>query len=519
MIKLVPIDAVHASEYNPRRNDEKRLDLTQLSLSKLGFLIPIYADKSGEILSGHQRHLVASRMGFKHIPVQYIDEQEVTKRKAVNILFNRATNDLAKTDSCKSIKKKLYSMDISGISEALPPIEPDTRESFPCVYGIRSIDTLVLARKNHRGFDVHIAKISKALEKKISVPMPIVIDEDLNVINGIGRLQVAVEDHRKIVQCVIVKREQAKFAKAMLNLLSMDFDIGSDYADMLRYNSYMRERATRETDAQGRCALGDGFFKGLFPKNKGRDFFELSGKVLEQWVKKYGTHIVDFGAGKLNNTRTLRAAGLTVSAFEPYFVTKGDAIHKGKSLEIANRFLDEVESGMKYDTVFISSVYNSVPFIEDRKKIAVIAAALCCPGGQVVCWCQSQDAAQFHQNDVKILSSEKIMSFELDYEPNVILSELSRDPKVQKGHTRDELLSIFKPVFGRVKRAEKISRFWYLEADKPTVNPAMLAQALDFEFELPYPDGTTMGLSSRAREVFSKRLGIILPKNTKGGES
>ena len=38
MIKLVPIDAVKASEYNPRRNDEKRLALAELSLRKLGFL-------------------------------------------------------------------------------------------------------------------------------------------------------------------------------------------------------------------------------------------------------------------------------------------------------------------------------------------------------------------------------------------------------------------------------------------------------------------------------------------------
>ena len=37
MIKLVPIDAVKASEYNPRRNDEKRLALAELSLRKLGF--------------------------------------------------------------------------------------------------------------------------------------------------------------------------------------------------------------------------------------------------------------------------------------------------------------------------------------------------------------------------------------------------------------------------------------------------------------------------------------------------
>ena len=49
MIKLVPITDVKASEYNPRKNDEKRLALTEMSLRKLGFLLPIYADTSGEI--------------------------------------------------------------------------------------------------------------------------------------------------------------------------------------------------------------------------------------------------------------------------------------------------------------------------------------------------------------------------------------------------------------------------------------------------------------------------------------
>lgn len=37
MVKLVPIGDVRASEYNPRKNDEKRLALTEMSLRKLGF--------------------------------------------------------------------------------------------------------------------------------------------------------------------------------------------------------------------------------------------------------------------------------------------------------------------------------------------------------------------------------------------------------------------------------------------------------------------------------------------------
>lgn len=237
----------------------------------------------------------------------------------------------------------------------------------------------------------------------------------------------------------------------------------------------------------------------------------LGGAALETWKRHYGSSVVDFGAGKLSNTRTLRKAGINVSAFEPHFVTMGDKIHKEKSLEIASRFLDEVEAGTPYSSVFISSVFNSVPFMTDRKQIAVIAAALCYRDGMVVCWCQSDKAPQFVNTKKKFLTAEKTLTFDLDYEPNTILGDLGEHPKVQKGHTEAEMREIFTPCFGKITRLELISKFWYLEAENPKVDPAALAAALDFEFELPYPDGTKMGLSARAREAFEHRLGIKLP--------
>ena len=222
--------------------------------------------------------------------------------------------------------------------------------------------------------------------------------------------------------------------------------------------------------------------------------------------------MVDFGAGKLNNTRTLRKAGVQVSAFEPYFVTVGDKIHKPKSLELARRFLAEVQAGTPYSTVFISSVFNSVPFMADRRHIAVIAAALAAPSGRCVCWCQSNKSAQFKSTKRKQLTTEKSLTFDLDYEPNVILGDIAKQPKVQKGHTEAELREIFAPCFGQIKRLELIDLFWYLEVAEPVVLPEALAAALDFEFELPYPDGSRMGLSAQARAAFEQRLGITLPK-------
>ncbi len=515
MIELVPIGEIRASEYNPRKNDEKRLAFTEMSLRKLGFLLPIYADTSGEILSGHQRHFVAARMGFKKVPVQYVNNLNLNKRKTVNILFNRATNDLQKQDTCDKIKSRLYNMDIQSMCEALPDIEPGSEASFPCVYAVRRVDTVQLAKKNHRSFDSHIAALAKALEQSVGSAMPIVIGQEMNVINGIGRLQTAAEGNRKFVQCVQVTQAQEEFSSAMLNLLSMDFSMESSYADVLRYNSFMRERNTRETDTEGNCALGDGFFKGIFPKNNGRDFYKLEGEALAAWKNKYGERIVDFGAGKLNNTRTLRKAGVYVSAFEPYFVTTGDEIHKEKSLEITKRFLNEVESSVEYTSVFISSVFNSVPFMADRIKIAYIVAALCSPRGRVVCWCQSNEAQQFIRTKKHSVTNNASLTFDLNYEPNTILGDISKHPKVQKGHTLEEMQYIFQRSFKSIERLEMIGRFWYLEATKPQIDLERLGEALDFEFNLPYPDGTTMGLSERAREVFEKRLGVEIPRKEK----
>ena len=178
-----------------------------------------------------------------------------------------------------------------------------------------------------------------------------------------------------------------------------------------------------------------------------------------------------------------------------------------------------MEAGTLFSSVFISSVFNSVPFLEDRKQIAVIAAALCYPSGKVVCWCQSDKAPQFVNTKKKYLTAEKTLTFDLDYEPNTILGDLGAHPKVQKGHTEAEMREIFAPCFNQVIRLELISKFWYMEVGKPILDPAALAQALDFEFELPYPDGTTMGLSHRAREAFEHRLGLKLPPPVKKEET
>ena len=47
---LRPLDALNPSAYTPRQADPARLSLVELSIRKLGWLLPIYASPEGEIL-------------------------------------------------------------------------------------------------------------------------------------------------------------------------------------------------------------------------------------------------------------------------------------------------------------------------------------------------------------------------------------------------------------------------------------------------------------------------------------
>ena len=112
-ITLESIDAIRPSTYNPRSAVAERLDLIGLSLRKLGFIAPIFADSDGEILSGHQRHLVASRMGATHVPVSRTKALDLDQRKAqTNIAKDIAKRegltdlDLFAGAAVKSLAKK-----------------------------------------------------------------------------------------------------------------------------------------------------------------------------------------------------------------------------------------------------------------------------------------------------------------------------------------------------------------------------------------------------------------------------
>jgi hypothetical protein len=336
--------------------------------------------------------------------------------------------------------------------------------------------------------------------------MPMIAQEDGIIINGIGRLEMLAEKGVEFAPVVYVSKAEAEFARAMMNLLSMDFDVHSRYADLLRYNSFRRARRVREE-------LGNGFIFAVHGAKPCHSFDIRNPRQRANWIREHGTCVLDFGAGHLTETFLLRQAGIESTPFEPYRLSGGSEINKAESIELTRAFLKEVAEGKDWTAIFISSVLNSVPFLGDREKIITICAALCRPFTKLYACASSASETGWRQVQGKAFMNESNagnICFRLDYEPGIRLGDFQDKPKTQKYHTENEFHALFIGLFRSVKVEEMSNNITAICASARSVNVARLREAIEFEFDLPYPDGTRMGLVQEAKAAFGRRLGVAL---------
>jgi hypothetical protein len=497
-VKLVEIEKLIPASYNPRKVDPDRLALVELSIKKLGWLLPVYATETGELLSGHQRTHVARTLGYTHAPTVIMPAMDDRARKAINILFNRSTNDMDIDTVSSEIKQQLLALNPHKLADSLP----DLRDSYACMEAKRlPIEPYVKA--NSGNWIQYARNVSGGLFQK-KIFMPIVVDDRMQVVNGIGRLQLAAEKKQTHADFVILDSARAEFAKAMLNLLSMDFAVEEKYADLLRFNSFRRLIRTRSE-------LGRGFVFSVIGNKPAHTFDVKKPTHLAAWRKKHGNVVVDFGAGHLHETDLLRSFGVDVTPFEPFHVNEKEQIDKEKSKQIACEFLEAVASGKQWSSVFISSVLNSVPFLQDRKHIVKIVSALCSPTTNVFAVASSEQQRGFLNATKKFLSKSELSHSKmlLNYEDNVMLGDIADAPKVQKYHTPEMFYDLFKSAFKRVQVGYDVGINVYALAKNPLPLEG-LKEALEFEFDLPYPDGSKMNMTRQAISAFEKRLGVKL---------
>lgn len=92
-IEQVPIESLHAAEYNPRKwSDAARKGLTD-SLDQFGFVQPIVvnaaANRRGVIIGGNFKLDIARSKGMKTVPVVWVNLPDIEQEKKLNLRLNK----------------------------------------------------------------------------------------------------------------------------------------------------------------------------------------------------------------------------------------------------------------------------------------------------------------------------------------------------------------------------------------------------------------------------------------------
>jgi DNA modification methylase len=93
----ININELKPSTYNPRSWSQKAIEDLTKSIKENGFVIPILANSNpsryGKVIAGHFRLKIAKDLGYKTVPVNFIDIEDVEKEKKLNLTLNRVGGD------------------------------------------------------------------------------------------------------------------------------------------------------------------------------------------------------------------------------------------------------------------------------------------------------------------------------------------------------------------------------------------------------------------------------------------
>ncbi len=93
----VAINELVPADYNPRKHDDVATDQLKKSILTFGLVDPIIVNNSqvrkNIIVGGHFRWEVAKELGYKTVPVVYIDIPDLEKEKELNLRLNKNTGE------------------------------------------------------------------------------------------------------------------------------------------------------------------------------------------------------------------------------------------------------------------------------------------------------------------------------------------------------------------------------------------------------------------------------------------
>jgi len=92
-INFVKIDSLKVATYNPRKWDDAKKEKLRESIKRFGLVDPIIVNSAPKrkkiVIGGHFRLKVAEELGYKNVPVVFLDIPDIEKEKELNLRLNK----------------------------------------------------------------------------------------------------------------------------------------------------------------------------------------------------------------------------------------------------------------------------------------------------------------------------------------------------------------------------------------------------------------------------------------------
>jgi len=96
-VQYILVSDLNPAEYNPRKWDENAIKQLTKSIKRFGLVDPIIVNNAQNrrnvVIGGHFRLKIAKDLGFKQIPVVYVNIPKIEKEKELNLRLNRNTGE------------------------------------------------------------------------------------------------------------------------------------------------------------------------------------------------------------------------------------------------------------------------------------------------------------------------------------------------------------------------------------------------------------------------------------------
>lgn len=453
------ITDIHGAEYNPRKITEEDLAALRESISRLGIVKPIIV-RGKTIVAGHQRTKSLKAIGVSRAPVYWLQTDTTTYDE---VRFNQLHNG---TD-----------LDIGDVQ---------LRVTKPLSLGCNQVSRDDITGQIN-GPGVIVRKAICDLIAKYGPWGACVATLGGEVIHA-SQYAIAAAVSGVPVTVFAVPDEQRDFAETMLSRVYGRFSY-----DGIERHSYIQSLAqpTRRDDENGDTKLSR-----LYRY-----------KVEPHLIANPKQRVLDFGAGAGNCAKIMRASGYKVRDVEFFRRATGKAINKAAVHRMINQALFDVRASGGFDTVVCQAVLNSVDSIEAQNAVVACCNLFCKSGGTLIINGRSLEgyAAIMAKGSDQGKNSRRP-----EFLDDRGFTAIYRDGKwfFQKYHAFDEATALVRQFGFEIETAElnpsAVGGYWVIVAKKTReLSPDDYRRYIDFEFNLPWPDGSTVGMAEKVKQAFN----------------